>query len=83
MALLVEVADSSLDHDRSIKGPIDAGANIAEYWIVNLVDHVVEVYTNPSASAYPQRQDYALADVIPLSVAGQVVGLVPVVELLG
>jgi Uma2 family endonuclease len=83
VTLVIEVADSTLDHDRDIKGAIYAQANLVEYWIVNLVDRIIEVYTIPSATGYLQRQDYALPDVIPLRVAGQVVGQVPVVELLG
>jgi Uma2 family endonuclease len=81
VALVIEVADSSLEHDR--KGPLYAQAGISVYWIVNLVDMVVEVYTVPSAAGYLQRQDYTLADAIPLVVGGQVVGPVPVVVLLG
>jgi Uma2 family endonuclease len=52
--LLVEVADSSLDFDRQRKGSLYARAWIEDYWIVNLVDHVLEVYRNPGAdeSAY-------------------------------
>jgi hypothetical protein len=83
IALVVEVADSSLAYDRDIKGHIYAQANLAEYWIVNLVDHVVEVYTNPSPTGYLQRHDPAIGDVIPLSVLGQVVGQIGVVDLLG
>lgn len=45
--LLIEVADSSLDHDRDVKGPLYAAAGIADYWIINLVDDVVEVYREP------------------------------------
>ncbi|SRR6266540_3226267 len=54
-ALLVEVADSSLMLDREHKGSLYARASIPEYWIVNLVDHVLEVYRDPrpdAAAAY-------------------------------
>jgi Uma2 family endonuclease len=54
-ALTVEVADTSLVADRKIKGSLYARAGVADYWIVNLVDHLVEVYRDPapdSASAY-------------------------------
>lgn len=44
---LVEVAESSLDHDREVKGPLYAAAGIADYWVINLVDDVVEVYREP------------------------------------
>lgn len=45
--LVVEVADSSLRLDRRLKGGLYARAGLAEYWIVNLVDAVVEVYRHP------------------------------------
>src|SRR6266498_4470063 len=48
VGLLVEVADSSLDRDRNDKGPIYAQAGIPCYWIVNLVDRRIEVFTAPS-----------------------------------
>jgi Uma2 family endonuclease len=46
-ALVVEVADSSLRLDRQIKVETYARARIPEYWIVNLVDRVVEVHRDP------------------------------------
>ena len=46
-ALIVEVAASSLVLDRRRKGHLYARARIADYWIVNLVDRVLEVYREP------------------------------------
>lgn len=46
-ALVVEVADSSLALDRVRKGGLYARAGVTEYWIVNLVDEVLEVYREP------------------------------------
>jgi Uma2 family endonuclease len=43
-ALVIEVAESSLQFDRVTKGSLYARAGIVEYWIVNLIDRVVEVY---------------------------------------
>jgi Uma2 family endonuclease len=54
--LLVEVADSSLDFDRDVKGPLYAEAGIREYWIVNLVDDCVEIYRNPRGGVYQSVQ---------------------------
>jgi Uma2 family endonuclease len=48
-ALLVEVAESSLAFDREQKGSLYARANVPEYWIINLVDRVLEVYREPGA----------------------------------
>ena len=47
-ALTVEVAESSLDADRERKGGADARAGLADYWIVNLIDRVLEVYREPA-----------------------------------
>jgi Uma2 family endonuclease len=46
-ALIVEVAESSLAFDRTRKGSLYARAGIADYWIVNLEERVVEVYRDP------------------------------------
>ena len=43
------MADSSLDVDRAHKGSAYARAGLADYWIVNLVDRVLEVYREPAA----------------------------------
>src|SRR5207248_8317422 len=48
-ALIIEVAETSLRFDRIEKGSLYARAGIADYWIVNLVDRVVEVYRDPGA----------------------------------
>ncbi len=45
--LVIEVADSSLAFDRAYKGSLFARAGIQDYWIVNLVDRVLEVYRDP------------------------------------
>lgn len=45
--LVVEVADSSLAWDRERKGSLYARAGVADYWIVNLVGGVLEVYRDP------------------------------------
>jgi Uma2 family endonuclease len=49
--LVIEVADSSLDRDRA-KAKVYAAARVAEYWIVNLVEGVFEVYAEPSGDGY-------------------------------
>lgn len=46
--LAVEVAESSLSFDRKRKGSLYARARIGDYWIVNLVDRVLEVYREPA-----------------------------------
>jgi len=46
-ALAVEVAASSLDFDRRQKSSLYARAGIRDYWIVNLVDRLLEVHRDP------------------------------------
>src|SRR2546425_2635017 len=50
-ALIVEVAQSSLAFDRRRQGGRYARADIADYWIVNLVGRVLEVYRQPVRAA--------------------------------
>ncbi len=45
--LIVEVSESSLALDREHKGSLYARAGLADYWIVNLVDRVLEVHREP------------------------------------
>ena len=86
IAALIEVSDSTLAGDRQDKGRLYARAAIGCYWIINLVDRRVEVYTDPSGPAadpgYRSRRDFGLADAVPLVIAGRDVGPILVRELL-
>jgi Uma2 family endonuclease len=81
IALVVEISDSSLSEDRKLAF-IYAAAGIPVYWIVNLVDRKVEVYSNPGPSGYQSRQDYHASESIPLEVTGHPVQPIPVHDLL-
>src|SRR5947209_18413488 len=61
-ALIVEVALSGLRMARGRKAVIYARAGIADYWIVNLVDRVVEVYRQPARPG-PARRRWSYAAV--------------------
>ncbi len=50
--LVIEVADSTVETDRTVKMPLYARANIPEAWLVNLPDSRVEIYSDPSNGAY-------------------------------
>ena len=54
--LVIEVANNSLEKDRTIKLESYAQAGIAEYWIVNLVDGQVDIYTLPQEQVYESRE---------------------------
>lgn len=53
--LIVEVAESSLGYDRSTKHKAYAAAGIGEFWIVNLVNKLIEVYRDPAPEGYRTR----------------------------
>jgi Uma2 family endonuclease len=50
--LIVEVADSSLRHDRQRKAQLYAAAGISEYWVVGVEDRWIEVYRTPDRDGY-------------------------------
>ena len=86
LALVVEVADTSLDRDRGVKKRAYARAGIPVYWIVNLRERRVEVYSEPSGPEdepdYRQHHDYGLDDSVPVVIADREIGSIPVRELL-
>jgi Uma2 family endonuclease len=61
IAMVVEVADSSLSEDRKMAVGVYGPSEIPVYWIVNLVDRQVEVYSDPgpegSACGWISRRD--------------------------
>src|SRR5207248_1906552 len=62
--LVVEVADSSLTHDRTLKLPAYAAASIPEYWIVNLPEGQLEVYREPADGEYRSRRIYRSGEAV-------------------
>jgi Uma2 family endonuclease len=85
IALLIEVADSSLLADRREKGPIYAHARIPGYWIVNVNDRCIEAYSKPvsgNAPRFRHQQNYTEQQSIPLILGGSEAAQVPVHDLL-
>jgi Uma2 family endonuclease len=50
--LVVEVADTSAQHDREVKVPLYAQAGIPEVWLVNLMEDAITVYREPESQRY-------------------------------
>ena len=81
--LIVEIAATSLPDDRGVMARLYAENGIPVYWIVNLEDRQVEVYTDPVSPPdgephYRARNSYAAGDQVPLVVAGSGLGSIPV-----
>jgi len=62
--LMVEIADSSLAHDRNTKSSAYASAGIREYWIVDLVHSELIVYRDPSRGEYRSMQRLTRDDTV-------------------
>lgn len=86
VALVVEVSNTTLNEDRDRKGRVYARAAIPAYWIVNLIDYRVEVYSDPSgptpAAEYRRRQDYGIGQSLPFVIDGVDRGPIRVRELI-
>lgn len=89
IAFLVEVSDTSLTLDRTSKARLYGRAGVPVYWVVNVPDRQVEVYTDPTgvtdppdAAGYGTRQDYPDTASVPVVIRGQVVAQLPVAGLL-
>src|SRR5262249_5170476 len=67
--LVVEVADSTLRSDRQVKTRIYARAGLPDFWIVNLVDRVVEVHREPGLSSDAMGWSYRSVEVLMHSAA--------------
>lgn len=82
VALVIEVADTTLARDRGIKLRSYARANLPVYWIVDLIGETIEVYRDPDPQAVPptyrQPQIYDLRSSVPLEIRGQVIASIPV-----
>src|SRR5262249_54636285 len=74
VGLVVEAVDVALHLAQRVKARVYARAGIVEYWIFNLIDRQVEVFTQPSgpttAPAYAQVQIYAPGSSVPLVLDG-------------
>jgi Uma2 family endonuclease len=87
IGLLVEFSVSSLRLDRVGKGRVYARAGIPTYWVVNVIDKVIEVYTQPAGTgetaAYATRTDFAVGSSVPVVLDGNTVGTVAVADVMG
>jgi Uma2 family endonuclease len=82
IVLVAEVADSSLADDREMGARVYGPAGLPVYWIINVVDRQVEVYTDPGPSGYATRRDHRPGDVIPVVIDGQPMGGIAVDDIL-
>jgi Uma2 family endonuclease len=86
IGLAIEISDTSRAFDRRVKGRAYSRAGIPTYWVINVVDRVIEVYTDPDASieppVYRTRTDFTPGMDLPLVLDGTTVATIPVADLL-
>ena len=82
VALLVEVADSTLEKDRGPKLRAYARGGIQVYWIVNLIDRQLEIHTGPGPEGYREGQVIAADGEAPFVIDGTEVGRIPISAIL-
>jgi Uma2 family endonuclease len=65
IALLIEVADTSLQMDRTTKSRLYARCGIELYWVVDIPGRRIIVYRNPGPEEYNSVTIYQLHDQVP------------------
>ncbi len=85
LGLLTEVADSSYAKDRGWKWDKYAGSKVPVYWIVNIPERRIEVYTSPSgrgkAAHYRECTTYEADQEVPVIIEGQELGRIKVSDI--
>jgi Uma2 family endonuclease len=82
VAIVAEIADSSLAKDQRRVRVYGGRRGIPVYWIVNLVHRRIEVYSEPRTAGYRTRVDYATGESVPVVIDGVQVGSVAVDDML-
>jgi Uma2 family endonuclease len=82
VSLVIEISDATLGKDRGDKRINYGRAGIPVYWIVNLVDRQIEVYSGPQPDGYATRADYRSGQHVPVVMDGTIVGQIAVDDVL-
>ena len=62
--LVIEVADTSVAFDTQIKAQLYARAGIQEYWVLDVPEGCLRVFTEPSAKGYKQLHLFERGDTV-------------------
>ncbi len=80
-SILVEVSDSTLADDQKRKKRIYARAGVAEYWIVNIPERQIEVYTQPHNATFRQIRVYSGSDQMPVILNNAQIGTIDLTDI--
>jgi Uma2 family endonuclease len=81
-AIVIEISDSTLTRDRGEKQVNYARGGISVYWIINLIDRQVEVYTGPNSDGYSSCIIFKPGHSVPVVIDSVEVGQIDVAEIL-
>lgn len=62
--LIIEIADSSLDFDRTVKAALYAETAVTEYWIADIVNDCVWVHLRPEGNSYQVVRRHARGETV-------------------
>jgi Uma2 family endonuclease len=82
VAMVVEIADSSLSADRDDMARVYSGGGIPVYWVVNVVDRQIEVFTSPGPAGYAITKVFGLNQDVVVVIDGVEVGRIAVAEMM-
>ena len=84
LALVVEIAQRSLTDDRTVMARVYAASGIPVYWIINLINDQVEVYSDPhqNSGQYNAHVDYKPGENVPVVIEGREITRIAVADLL-
>jgi Uma2 family endonuclease len=83
LELVIEVSGTSLNRDRNLNQRIYARSGISIYWILNLEERQLEVYTNPVESEYQKCQIFTETESVGITLKGkEAIGFISIGSLL-
>jgi hypothetical protein len=82
VAIVIEISDSTLTRDRGEKQVNSARGGISAYWIINLIDRQVAVYTGPNSDNYSSCIIFKPGQSVPVVIDSLEVGQIAVAEIL-
>ena len=62
--LIIEIADSSLDYDRTVKASLYAETGVPEYWVADITNDCVWAYSNVQNKSYRTIRQFRRGDAI-------------------
>lgn len=83
VGIVCEVSDRSLTLDRGRKKQMYARNRVPVYWIANLKERVIEVYSGPDGPDYRNQRIFSLGRNVPIELDGKAVGEISVATLFG